>query len=149
RLQAEAKPERVLPAVFVGREHELGRLHRAYQELAAGRTRTFLIHGESGIGKTTLVQRFSEQIAADPAPAMVLRGRCFERDSVPYKALDEVMEALSERLLELDEDRRRTVLPSSLAAAARIFPVLSRVELARSDGPADSNDIIDPLELRR
>src|SRR5262249_23180048 len=148
-LADDAKTERVLPAAFVGRQRELARLGRAYEELAAGHARMVLIHGESGIGKSMLMRRFTEQIVAETPSALILRGRCFERESVPYKALDEVIEALSERLLELPENDGRARVPVSFSAAARIFPVLSRVEPASTDGGGESNDAIDPMELRR
>ena len=108
---------------FVGRAHELGQLG---QLLARSRDRPTMVvvSGESGLGKTALVQTFlARTLAAAPA-TLVLHGRCFERESVPYKAFDGAVDALSRMLLQ---DPVPLPTPAVLAALRRVFPVLRRV----------------------
>ena len=84
-----------------------------------------LVRGHSGMGKSALVEAF----LADPetADAVVLAGRCYERESVPYKALDMVVDELSKHLLRLTQAETAAVLPRDCAFLARLFPVLNRV----------------------
>ena len=50
---------------FIGRAAELGRLAEAYARAAAGESRTVVVAGEAGIGKTRLVDAFAATVAAD------------------------------------------------------------------------------------
>jgi serine/threonine protein kinase len=81
RLPA-ARPAEIaaLPAPFVGRRAELAALGRAFED-SIERTVVALLHGSSGIGKSTLVRKFLESTAA--RGAVTLLGRCYERESVP------------------------------------------------------------------
>jgi predicted ATPase len=53
---------RVTSASFIGRQEELGRLHRALQSAVAGEPTTVLIAGEAGVGKTRLVEELADQV---------------------------------------------------------------------------------------
>ena len=50
-----------MPAVFVGRHHELVELRAGLEDAATGRGRFFLVVGEAGIGKTRLVEELSRE----------------------------------------------------------------------------------------
>src|SRR5262249_499188 len=67
------------PRIFVGRERELQLLGEAAQ----GGAGVVFVHGESGIGKTTLVHEFGVRLRALKPDALVMSGRCSERESVP------------------------------------------------------------------
>src|ERR1019366_9097456 len=54
---------------------------------------------------------------------IVLRGRVYERESMPYKAIDSVIDALTRYLMEQPE----LPLPNAIGALAHLFPVLRRV----------------------
>ncbi len=112
---------------FVGRDGELMRLLAALEHLHAGRC----VHGQSGIGKSTLVRRAREQIATMAPEALIVSGRCYEQESVPYKALDGVIDALSYALAQVPEARVASLIPQNVAALVRVFPSLGQVAAIR------------------
>jgi DNA-binding winged helix-turn-helix (wHTH) protein/tetratricopeptide (TPR) repeat protein len=61
----------------VGREAELSQLHRWLEIALQGQRQIVFITGEPGIGKTTLVDTFLDQIAADGS-LWLGRGQCIE-----------------------------------------------------------------------
>jgi len=80
--------------LLIGREAHLDVLGDAFQAARSGRSITVLVGGRSGMGKSALLRRFLEERAARD-DAVVFRGRAYERESVPYKAVDSVVDALS------------------------------------------------------
>ncbi len=130
---------------FVGRGDELQSLRDALEELE-GKPRLVFVQGASGMGKTALVERFTEDARA--RGAVVLAGRCYERESVPYKALDGAIDALTRYLGQLPPADAALLVPREIHELTRIFPVLTRVNVvARSPGRPDAT--ADPNELRR
>jgi eukaryotic-like serine/threonine-protein kinase len=109
-------------ATFVGREHEQAALDAA---LAAA-PGAVLVHGASGVGKSALVLRWLRRVSR-ARQALVLAGRCYERESVPYKALDQVVDALARALCRLDDAQVATLLPRDGLLLAKVFPVLAQV----------------------
>ncbi len=135
------------PVPLVGRARPLAALDEALAATRAGRSVTVFVRGLSGMGKSALVRRFLED-AAGRDGAIVLRGRCYERESVPYKALDSLVDALTQYLLRLTPVELAPLLPRDPTALARLFPVLKRVEEVASAKPR-SAETPDPQELRR
>ena len=109
---------------FIGRQPELRQLQAALAGAAAGGA-TVLLRGESGLGKSALTSHFAAACEADGA--MVLAGRCYERETVPFKAVDEVMDAISRELAGLDGERVTSLLPVGAGLLAQAFPTLRRV----------------------
>src|SRR5436309_2232839 len=68
-------------ALLIGRDAQLAELERAFGLAQSGRAVLTIVRGPSGIGKTALVRRFVEQLAADDR-AVVLSGRCYVRESM-------------------------------------------------------------------
>ncbi len=133
---------------FVGRQAELAQLLEAFRRVEQGQPLTVALHGDSGMGKSALVRRFLDGIRSNHPHAVILAGRCFERESVPYKALDSLMDALSHRLKSLPNSRVEALLPRDILALARLFPVLRRVE-AVAGARRRVLEIRDVHELRR
>ncbi len=133
-------------SLLVGREPHLDTLRGAFDEVQKGNRVTVFVHGESGMGKTALIDAFLGEIQANDA--VVLAGRCYERESVPYKAVDTVIDALSAHLERLPKDVTTELLPTDIHALCRLFPVLERVE-AITELPPRLRDWPDPHELRR
>jgi serine/threonine protein kinase/tetratricopeptide (TPR) repeat protein len=133
---------------FIGRERLLAELHDAYSATREGETVSVYVHGNSGMGKSALVRTFLDQIKEHKPKPIVLQGRCYERESVPYKALDGVVDSLSKHLSSLRHGRAETLLPDNSLALARVFPVMLQVDAifnARSARP----ETVDLFTLRR
>jgi len=144
-LGADSTPFSPREAAFVGRGSELTSLRDALAQ-SSGKPRVVFVQGTSGMGKTALVERFADEARAHGA--IVLAGRCYERESVPYKALDGAIDALTRYLANLPPADAALLVPRDIHELIRIFPVLSRVEVVgRSQGRPD--DAADPNELRR
>jgi tetratricopeptide (TPR) repeat protein len=150
RLRTTTAPYEVrsqAPApLFLGRRAELEALEAGRRRAAEGVPVVVHVHGPSGMGKTTLVEHFLEGLRADER-VTVLAGRCYERESVRYKALDSVIDALSRRLRRLGE-QAEVLLPRDVWSLVRLFPVLQQAR-AVATAPAPAADIPDPQELRR
>jgi eukaryotic-like serine/threonine-protein kinase len=128
---------------FVGRTGELARLSAAYSATRNGTAVVVHVSGGSGIGKTALVQRF----LSDLHGATILTSRCYERESVPYKALDSAIDSLSRHLQHLGTDAA-ALLPRDVRPLARLFPVLAQAP-AVAAAPVAGTEIVDPQRMRR
>lgn len=134
--------------VFVGRDEELRTLDEAFVASAHGKSTLVLIEGESGIGKTALVKHFSKRLTRRSPNALLLKGRCYERESVPYKALDGVMDALANYLGSLPSSEAGKLLPPNAALIPRVFPVLGTASSIKM-APEPARIAKDPYERRR
>lgn len=114
-------------APFVGRDEQLAALRRHLAQTDQSAPVVTLVHGPSGIGKTTLIERFVAEVRAE-GRAVVLKGRCYEREAVPFKAFDSLIDALSRYLRRLPQADAAEALPRDIHALAHLFPVLRRVE---------------------
>jgi predicted Ser/Thr protein kinase len=132
-------------SAFVGRDDELAMLRGAYEDVERGRTVTVLVQGPSGVGKTALARHFTDEVRA--RGALVLPGRCYERESVPYKAFDSVVDALARHLRRLSDVDVAALLPRYPDLLVRMFPVLGAVP-AFSSAPTARGPVGDPHEQR-
>jgi eukaryotic-like serine/threonine-protein kinase len=150
RLHAEDRnslPDAYGVAHFVGRTGEIGELRRAFGAVLGGAGVTVLLHGDSGVGKSALVRRFAVEISTEHPKTLVFAGRCYERESVPYKAVDGVIDALSRHLTALKEDELRPLLPRQRGLIGQVFPVMRKVE-AIAEAPRPLPGQLDPQVLR-
>src|SRR5262249_27543536 len=80
-----------------------------------------------------LVRQFTSQVLASEPHAVILAGRCYERESVPYKALDGLIDELTGFLGATLASELPALLPPGVQALAQVFPVLRQIsEIARS-----------------
>jgi serine/threonine protein kinase len=114
----------------VGRENELRALAEALAAAESGRSLPVLVAGRSGMGKSTIVRHFLSPLE-ERKDVLVLAGRCYERESVPYKTLDSLIDAACRFLLDLHPAEVAGLLPSDTVALARAFPVLRQVGVVR------------------
>jgi hypothetical protein len=111
---------------LVGRDAHLAELQEAFESTRLGHAVTVYVTGDAGLGKSTLVHRFLDGLE-EGREALVLRGRTYERESVPFKAVDSIVDALSRYLVARTEEGEPVTLPGDIGALARVFPVLRRV----------------------
>jgi serine/threonine protein kinase len=133
-------PLRMAGAVpFFGRPAALRRLDEQLRRLdeQSGRAFVLVVAAAAGHGKTALVEHFVRRLGARGGYT-VLQGRCFERESVPHKGLDDLVDQLRARLAASPPRAVR-----GAAALASVFPVLSDVLAVQGRAPAD------PVERRR
>jgi serine/threonine protein kinase len=128
---------------FIGREPELARLERAYQRASAGQASALHVEGVSGSGKSRLLETYLSDVRARPG-TLVLTGRCSVRESVPFKAIDSVVDELSAFLARTSARAAADAVPEPLL---RAFPGLTRV--LRSAPTAVGAEPADPYAQRR
>lgn len=145
---APAAPAAPRETVFVGRERELRDLWRAYSTVRNGGVATAIVRGRSGLGKSALVQHFLSELQQRDPEAVVLRGRCYQQESVPYKALDSLIDDLRHYMEKLTPLAMKAIVPMDIAMLARVFPVLEPLEnVLRKRKRAV--DVLDSQEVRR
>jgi tetratricopeptide (TPR) repeat protein len=133
---------------FVGRAHELALLHAAAAEVAGGRARTMLVHGPSGMGKSALVRHFLAEVTRANPTTLLLEGRCYATEAVPYKAIDGVVDSLGRFLATQSDEALLELLPRHFGELALLFPTLRRVPFIDTLG-AKTVQLPDPIERRR
>jgi len=142
----------VQPVPLHGRAREQELLLGAAARVERGQTVLMHVFGPSGVGKSTLVQHVVEQLrrgAPGRRPFVALVGRCYEQESVPFEALDSLVDALCDHLRELGPEPVARLLPRHLSLLCRLFPVLSRASVVQAAlAPAPSPEL-PPAEQRR
>jgi hypothetical protein len=139
-------------APFVGREAELARLDRAFGDARAGANTTVFVTGGSGIGKSTLVQRFARGLLERSDDVLILSSHASDRELVPFNGFDGIVDGLMRHLAELPDGERGQLLDGGADALAALFPVLSRlpgVTRAADDEPAAARRKRAFAQLRR
>jgi eukaryotic-like serine/threonine-protein kinase len=153
-----------------GRDAERERLQQGLLAIMNGESAVVSVSGPSGIGKSRLVERFLEDlerhhlVSAQNTP-LILRSRCYERENVPFKALDAAMDAIVAYLSREHDVAVSHALPTNVRALAQIFPALGRLNAvqrlleqepprgttrqARDEAEAALRDLLTRLATRR
>jgi len=121
---APAGSSAVSSSLFIGRESELAQLFSLYRRSVHGRASVVVVSGPVGIGKSALVRQFLRELAATE-PVLVLRGRCHWQESVPFNAVDGIVDELSLWLKSADTPLLSSLDPTQRDCLARVFPVLA------------------------
>jgi eukaryotic-like serine/threonine-protein kinase len=136
-------------ATLFGRDVELAQLQAAADDPHRDHSLVVHVRGTSGSGKSSLVEHFLDDVAASVfAPPVVLRSRCYEREAMPFKALDGIVDALVAHLAKFDDITCAHMLPPNISDLARLFPVFERLRalqqlhsrVARGAGAASARD---------
>lgn len=117
---------------FVGRVQELASVHGALSRARAGGSALVQVVGPPGMGKTAFVRRFLADVERGGL-ARTFAGRCHERETVPFKAFDMLVDELAGHIARVGHEVRQQLLPFCEPLFAT-FPVL---EQFAGEPPAD------------
>jgi tetratricopeptide (TPR) repeat protein len=134
---------------FVGREAQLAALAAAFRDSVRGRAVVALVSGRSGMGKSRLCRRFLGELSRDGAGPLVIEARCYERESVPYKALDGFVDALAGELGRRPAAEREALAPGDREILGRVFPALQPLWPPAPRGGSLAEAAPDARSLRR
>lgn len=126
RLGEPERRARASDSPFIGRAAELDTLDRAFARVHAGHVVVVHVVGRSGQGKSSLVRQWLSTLQRGRDLA-ILRGRCRERESVPYKGIDAVIDALGIHLRHLEPGQLPRLPTEQIEALTQVFPVLHEV----------------------
>ncbi|MCL4299270.1 MAG: protein kinase [Anaerolineae bacterium] len=98
-------------AKFVGRETEFEKLAQALKEALTGKGSAWLVGGESGVGKSRLLEEVRIQALVEGA--LVLKGQAVSEGSISYQIWREVLQrlCLEEELSELEAGVLKMLVP--------------------------------------
>ncbi|MHC4390253.1 MAG: protein kinase domain-containing protein [Planctomycetota bacterium] len=134
---------------FVGRAAEFGVLEAAWKDARTAGA-IVCVAGEAGVGKSALVRRFLARAAEGAQGMLLLAGRCYERETAPFKAFDGLIDDLSRHLVDREPELLVELIADlDLGPLLRVFPALARVPGMLGDGEAvDSPTELSGVELR-
>jgi DNA-binding winged helix-turn-helix (wHTH) protein/predicted ATPase len=120
-------------SVLVGRESELAQLHARLENALAGQRQIVFVTGESGVGKSTLIDAFLTRVA-NTAVVWIARGQCLAHYGAGEAYLP-VLEALGRLGREASREKLQAVLdryaPTWLAQLPALVNIEDRQRLQR------------------
>jgi hypothetical protein len=132
---------------FAGRKAQLDLMNEAVTFLGKKSAGVVFIRGTAGVGKTALLSHFAAQLQAREE-VIVLAGRCREQESIPFKAVDSLLDGLVRLLQQQPREEVLRYLPRDADALCRLFVAFRTVPVfAASVGRARTTD--DRQLLRR
>ena len=135
--------------LIIGRERELTALWQAFEYTLRSKAAIVRVTGVSGMGKSALASAFLNSAASERENLLVLRGRCAQQESVPYKAFDRLIDQLCTWLDQLEPALSATLLPQHLHELCTLFPLLRQVRVITQHVQNDPAPTRDPVEQRQ
>jgi serine/threonine protein kinase len=139
---------RTSPPTFIGRKAELAALSDELVQIRATGPSVVLVHGESGIGKSSLIEQFAEHARGAP-DVLVLEGRCYEREHTPFKVFAGPVQGLIRHLRALPSALRPSLEREDIGALACIFPAFTQLAEGSSEALTPELRPANPAVLRR
>lgn len=151
RLRSEVKvrlPRRSHPSAvpFVSREQELDAMATQRDAARHEGARVVYIVAPSGLGKTALAQEFLRRCRAESSA--IFQGRCYERESMPFKGIDGVIDGLVRYLNRLPRVHAAALLPRDAFSLRTLFPAFQQVSVI-AEAPEPRHAIPGAAEHRR
>jgi TOMM system kinase/cyclase fusion protein len=106
---------------FVGRQQELGLLLDRWEQVQDGMGQTVLISGEAGVGKSRLVHRLRQRLAATPHTWLECRSSPYMQNSAFYPVIELVQQVFGFGEDDAPDEKLRK-LERSLAGAKLPLP---------------------------
>jgi predicted ATPase/class 3 adenylate cyclase len=133
---AEDTASRTAP-FLVGRDEEVGLLRRRWEQSKEGRGQVFLLSGEAGIGKSSLVDTLRAQVAREGLLRLAYRCSPYHTNSALYPVIGHL-----ERLLRLERHdapeaklaKLEQALQTSTLALHEVVPLLAPLLAIPLDG---------------
>lgn len=135
----------LLRTPLFGRSEHLAAMKGAF---VAAKEKPVVVHlsGAPGMGKTALAQHFLSELEREGS-AIVLSGRCFEAEALPFKAVDPLIDSLTRYLRRLSLVELEQLLPPDVESLVALFPVLERVDvIQRRLAPSKGKRRVDERE---
>lgn len=107
---------------LVGRGREVRSLVRNVHAIAKQGSGLVLLHGSPGVGKSVLADRALDELRA--SGALILGGRCHGWESLPFNAIDAIVDSLA-RLARLEPSAATDEVMSHAVSMTRLFPTLA------------------------
>jgi tRNA A-37 threonylcarbamoyl transferase component Bud32 len=131
------------PVELFGRDRELARMQACLERAEAAGPCVVLVEGESGTGKTALIESFFGQAAT--RGWTTLAGAARPQEWVPFLAIDAIVDEILVLVRSLPGSERAEIVARIPPTLARSFPVLASLDAARlQQAPAG----MDALEAR-
>jgi serine/threonine protein kinase len=119
------------PAELIGRGREQRTLVRAVSSFAEEGSGLVLLHGAPGVGKSVLADRVLDEVRSTTG-ALILGGRCHGWESLPFNAIDAIVDSIARTMRVQASTAIDEVLGRSVAMT-RLFPTLAFQAVAFTD----------------
>ncbi len=143
----------MIAARFIGRRSELETLQRCLDRVARGGTSLAFVGGESGIGKTALLEQFLEGLGgkddADGEGPLRFSTHCYTQETAPFRTLGNLVRELARYLQDQQAVRLDELELKLVFALVTLFPVLRRLDGAPQERRRDPLARLEPIEVRR
>ncbi|MFN3192466.1 MAG: serine/threonine-protein kinase PknK [Aureliella sp.] len=124
RLGGELK-NRMSWTHFVGRQKPLEKLQQASTALASGTSSSWIIEGESGIGKSSLIKRWLRSLPQ--SEYFVLHASCFRQDQTPNRLANSLLQQIFFKLQPLPESIWKPELEIRVESISKVFPQVKQL----------------------
>ncbi len=117
------------PTEIIGRGRELRTLRWYVSAVRPGESQIIQLHGSAGSGKSALAGRLLDELRATSDP-FIVSGRCHPWESVPFNAVDALVDSLA-RSLRREARRASLDVLGRAVAVTQLFPVLGGISFSR------------------